>query len=66
MTEPILTLLLLAILAIIFVLNQHGYGNTLLSIGLFFYDAGTRFNARSARRRKLLVQRWAERLEAAE
>lgn len=66
MTQPLITIAILAALAAVFLLHQHGFGNTLLSIGMWFYDAGTAFNSRAERRRKLVVQRWMERLEAAE
>jgi hypothetical protein len=56
----------LLLTAALFVVSQHGWGNTLLSLGMLLYDAGTRFNQRSERRRREVVRQWIERLEAAE
>ncbi len=63
---PLAILSTLILTGLLYVLSQHGFGNTLLSIGMWFYDAGVRFNQRTDERRVVVIRQWTQRLGRAE
>jgi hypothetical protein len=63
---PLTVVLTLALAALVFVLSQHGWGNTLISIGTRIAHSGAKFNERTEARRKVVVREWARRLAEAE
>ena len=61
--EAALWVLGLATLAIWFVISKHGWGNTLIALGGWLFDAGTGFNRRTDERRAVVMKQWRERAE---
>jgi len=62
---PLTFIATLGLTASLYILFQHGWGNTLISLGTTIATSGMRFNARAERRRKVVVAEWMARLEEA-
>jgi len=62
---PLTFIATLVLTGLLYILFQHGWGNTLISLGTRIAASGMRFNARTEARRRVVVAEWMARLEEA-